>query len=113
MTNLDFGLWLTVMGMGTVFGLLLVLMLVLQLLGRLDRKPVEPAATGPSGLVIDPGGLTEDELAAVTVAVVAHARAQRHLAAPDLGVVEAGRSPLVSGWVSTARSIQHQRRSRG
>ncbi|MCW5951568.1 MAG: OadG family protein [Propionibacteriaceae bacterium] len=41
MENLDFGLWMTAMGMGTVFLLLIVLMLVLQLMGRLDLSPPE------------------------------------------------------------------------
>lgn len=39
MSDLTFGLRLTVAGMSTVFGLLVLLMLVLLLIGRLDRPP--------------------------------------------------------------------------
>ena len=44
MNNIGFGLWMTVMGMGTVFGMLALLMGLLALMGRLDRKKVPALA---------------------------------------------------------------------
>ena len=38
MENLGFGLWMTAMGMGTVFALLLLLMLVLRAIGWVDKR---------------------------------------------------------------------------
>ena len=117
MENLDFGLWMTAMGMGTVFLLLIVLMLVLRLLGRLDRKPVpklEPVEAEPSaGEPEAPGGLTEDEIAAITIAVTTHARIRRAQAAPEMRAHEPGSHLFASRWVGIGRGFQQQPWSRG
>lgn len=118
MENLDFGLWMTAMGMGTVFLLLIVLMLVLQLMGRLDRPPAAPKpepASVPEAEEPDalPGGLTEDEIAAITVAVVTHARIRRAQAAPEMRAHEPGSHLFASRWVGIGRGFQQQPWSRG
>ena len=47
MDNVGFGLYLTLYGMGTVLGLLLLLMLALKAVGWYDqRRTVRPAARG-------------------------------------------------------------------
>ena len=48
MSDLAWGLGMTVAGMGTVFALLLLLMALLYLIGWLDRPKPEPAAVGGS-----------------------------------------------------------------
>ncbi len=119
MDNLDFGLWMTAMGMGTVFGLLIVLMLVLQLMGRLDRQPPEQRreageTTSPTaGSEVTPDGLTDDEIAAITVAVIAHARIRRAQAAPEMRAHEPGSHLFASRWVGIGRGFQQQPWSRG
>lgn len=118
MENLEFGLWMTAMGMGTVFLLLIVLMLVLQLMGRLDRRPAptsEPAEAEPAALGTDtaPGGLTEDEVAAIAIAVVTHARIRRAQAAPEARAYEPGSHLFASRWVGIGRGFQQQPWSRG
>lgn len=118
MENLDFGLWMTAMGMGTVFGLLIVLMLVLRLMGRLDRPPAAkpgPAEAGtPAGEPDAPaGGLTEEEIAAITIAVISHARIRRAQAAPEMRAHEPGSHLFASRWVGIGRGFQQQPWSRG
>ena len=120
MENLDFGLWMTAMGMGTVFLLLIALMLVLQLMGRLDRQPAaatpEPDAADVADepeLAFDPDGLTEDQIAAITIAVVTHARVRRAQAAPVMRAHEPGSHLFASRWVGIGRGFQHQPWSRG
>ena len=44
MTEIGFGLWMTAMGMGTVFSMLAFLMLLLMGIGRLDVRRKTPAA---------------------------------------------------------------------
>ena len=102
METLDFGLWMTAMGMGTVFLLLIVLMLILQLLGRLDRRRPTPAADDSAPAPATPIGLTEDEVAAVTVAVIAHAhRRGSQPALPNLPT-------STSRWIGVSRGFQLQ-----
>ncbi len=115
MENLGFGLWLTAMGMGTVFALLLLLMLVLRLIGWADQRSVrrKPAAAkkafdgeqAPRGSVND---LTPDEIAAITVAVITHARVRRGQAAPAMRQVQPGSQLFASRWVAVGRSYQNQ-----
>ena len=54
MENLGFGLWMTAMGMGTVFALLLLLMLVLRAIGwRTAGFRAGPVASpAPPGRVV-------------------------------------------------------------
>lgn len=123
MRNLGWGLETTALGMGMVFLLLIILMGVLAVVGRLDgprcRAQVPPPdSRGEDGVspgqaveIEDPSGLSEEELseeelAAVAVAVAEHARTRRRQGAPG-SRAEPPRSRLsASRWVSAGRSSQ-------
>ena len=118
---------MTLVGMGTVFLLLTVLMGVLTLIGRLDRSPVEevaPAAAPlpepaqdipltpakPPALQILSSGaeLDADTLAAITVAVLTHREVRRQQAAPAMRAHQPGSLQYASRWVTLGRSLQSQ-----
>lgn len=122
MDEMGFGLSLTVVGMGTVFGLLILLMGVLLLLGRLDRhageieaeavpasavQPVE-AAPDAEDRSADAGGMSADLLAAIALAVTTHAQACRREAAPVMRRHQPGSQLDASRWVATGRGAQTQ-----
>ncbi len=124
MGDLGFGLWLTALGMGTVFGLLVLLMLALKLIGWTDQRgrrtaelPGEPTsgsgnppdATAPQAA----GELSPDELAAITIAVLTHARVRRQQAAPAMRAHEPGSHLFANRWVSIGRGHQQQSWTRG
>lgn len=125
MDNMGFGLWMTVMGMGTVFGLLAVLMGVLWLIGRMDELPgrrkasptkaegahapsedtlVEASEAEPAAA----GDLTAEQIAAIAIAVITHAKVRRGQAAPAMRRVAPGSQLFASRWVSVGRSYQNQ-----
>ena len=115
MENLGFGLWMAAMGMGTVFSLLLLLMLVLRGIGWADKRPaIRDAAPVILSLDVDeepkagPNGLTPDEIAAITIAVITHARVRRGQAAPAMREVQPGSQLFASRWVAVGRSYQNQ-----
>lgn len=114
MENLGWGLWMTVMGMGTVFALLLLLMLVLQVIGGAEKRSARrhAAAVKTSSDIeeepIGPGELTPDEIAAITIAVITHARVRRGQAAPAMREVQPGSQLFASRWVAVGRSYQNQ-----
>lgn len=135
--DLAFGLQMTVVGMGTVFALLTVLMLALHLLGRLDRvgrgraapSPEAaggasaglPVASAPEGSADSPDeggsprvqvladGLTEDELAAISTAVLVHRAVRRAQAAPSMRSYAPGSHLYASRWVAVGRQQRPQR----
>lgn len=120
MDNLAFGLWMTAIGMGTVFGLLLLLMLVLRFIGWLDTRgdrQVELSAGEPDGepdaIVSAPDDLTEEEIAAIALAVVTHARVRRQQAAPAMRAHEPGSHLFANRWVGIGRGYQQQPWMRG
>ncbi len=127
MDNLGFGLSTTLVGMGSVFALLLLLMGLLVLLGRLDRHAGDleaGTATVPvpsSGAAADAGpgtvrsvddgdrveaSIAPELLAAIAVAVTTHAAAirggTRAFPTRDAPVVE----PAPSRWLATGRARQ-------
>lgn len=126
MENIPWGLYMTAAGMGTVFLLLLLLMLVLLLIGRLDatgKRPSTPAVSGELGesetgvddLVREgpaepthPSGLSPELIAAITIAVITHAKVRRGQAAPVMRRVEPGSQLFASRWVSVGRAYQNQ-----
>ncbi|XVX19895.1 OadG family transporter subunit [Actinomycetota bacterium] len=127
MNDLGFGLGMTVAGMGTVFAMLLLLMLIVLVMGRLDRQPsaAEEAARDGldeddldaiSGLEPPPAptvhvlaeGLTEDQLAAIAVAVLRHAEVRRQQAAPAMRAHQPGSHIFASRWVANGRGLQTQ-----
>jgi sodium pump decarboxylase gamma subunit len=114
MDNIGFGLWMTLMGMGTVFALLLLLMLVLSVIGWADKRAaqrrtiadVARASTSEEGVADD--ALTAEEIAAITIAVITHARVRRGQAAPAMRQVQPGSQLFASRWVAVGRSYQNQ-----
>ncbi|MFT3887605.1 MAG: OadG family transporter subunit [Arachnia sp.] len=112
MENLGWGLMMMLVGMGAVFALLLALMLVLILIGRLDRRPALPAAQ-PYDELPEPAaptvrilaeGLTDDQVAAIAVAVMTHAEHRRRQAAPETRAFAPGSQLFASRWVAAGRS---------
>ena len=110
MDNIAFGLQITLIGMGLVFSLLLLLWALLAVLGRLDKTPAEtPAASVEPRIDSIEGntaGLTEDEVAAVVVAVLAHAAARRRQAAPAMRSAWPGSQMYASRWLAAGRTRQ-------
>ncbi len=114
MENIGFGLWMTLMGMGTVFALLLLLMLLLRVIGWADERAsrgkvvldLVPAVLGPEAEEDDE--LTPEEVAAITIAVITHARVRRGQAAPAMRQVAPGSQLFASRWVAVGRSYQNQ-----
>ena len=111
MENLSWGGWITLMGMGTVFLILLVLMIILYAFGLFDRprkaKPTTPDDVAEElHAVVHAGGtngLTDTELAAVVVAVLAHARMRRLEGAPEARLYSPGSQLYASRWVASGR----------
>ena len=116
MGEIGFGFYLAAVGMGTVFGVLLVLMLVLKVIGRLDRStsvrtriaPEPDVGTEPTADQTAADGLTPELVAAITVAVVTHARVRRSQAAPAMRRVAPGSQLFASRWVAVGRGYQNQ-----
>lgn len=117
--SLLWGLMMMAVGMGTVFALLLVLMLLLMAIGRSDARPkltaVEPEVAaaiegdqpGPVRILAD--GLSEDQVAAITIAVVTHAENRRRLAAPETRAHAPGSQLFASRWLTVGRGRQNSR----
>lgn len=128
MADMGWGLQMMLLGMGTVFLMLIALMVVLILLGRTDKNPAPaveaatPEAELTSGLVgetaaaeedpnawmtiADASGLTPEQIAAVSVAVAVHAEVRRKQAAPVHRVHAPGSRLWASRWVAMGRSSQ-------
>ena len=115
MDDLIWGLTMMALGMGSVFLLLLALMGLLIAIGRLDsrRQSLAPepgsnselteADTAPSVRILA-DGLTDDQIAAITVAVVTHATQRRRQAAPETRAFAPGSQLFANRWVSVGRS---------
>lgn len=121
MENLTWGLMMMLVGMGVVFALLAALMALLLLIGRLDRQPREapaameappveerpdPDAAPHVRIVAD--GLDEDQVAAITVAVITHAENRRRLAAPETRAHAPGSQLFASRWLAVGRAQSQQ-----
>jgi glutaconyl-CoA/methylmalonyl-CoA decarboxylase subunit delta len=120
MDNMGWGLQITALGMGLVFGLLALLWGLLTLVQGLDREA--PAAPGPaagtssaadSGVLegIDPAGavvdgLDADLVAAIATATLAHRALRRREAAPVMRSYLPGSQ--ASRWLGAGRSRQIQ-----
>jgi sodium pump decarboxylase gamma subunit len=127
MSDLAWGLQMTVLGMGLVFGLLGLLWGLLTLVQRLDREPpvaAAPAAAGaPQASAPEPTqvapvelvqGLDPQLVAAIMVATLAHRAVSRREAAPVMRSYWPGSLLHASRWVAAGRGRQNnnwQRRS--
>jgi Na+-transporting methylmalonyl-CoA/oxaloacetate decarboxylase gamma subunit len=123
MDDLGFGLEITVVGMGIVFGVLILLWGLLTLALRLESRrarggsrddagaPGPVAVVAPGGvvrLVGTPGDLDPALVAAVTVAVLRHTEALRLQAAPSMRSYWPGSLLFASRWVAAGRTRQGQ-----
>lgn len=124
MENLGFGIQISLMGMGLVFGLLALLWGVLVLVGRLDQRAPAPAATAtrpaaqpvntatqpppPATATLDP-----EVRAAIMVAVALHRASGRRQAAPVMRSYWPGSLLYASRWVMTGRARQNRTWRRG
>lgn len=108
MENIGFGLTLTVIGMGLVFALLALLWFLLSIIARIDaRSPEEePAATMPAVRVSGEHDFDDETLAAILVAVVAHAAVRRQQGAPAMRVAWPGSQLYASRWLAAGRTRQ-------
>jgi len=110
--NLGWGLQMTVVGMGLVFGLLAALWGLLGLVLRFDAPPVAP---GPATRAVEQataeaptGGMDADLVAAITVAVLTHKAVRRRQAAPALRSYWPGSLLYASRWVAIGRARQNR-----
>jgi sodium pump decarboxylase gamma subunit len=125
MSNVAWGLQITVVGMGLVFGLLALLYGLLYLVLRLDGPPprVVPVPTGeavedkaeqpepapaPGATAQATDGMDADLLAAITIAVLTHTTHGRRAAVPAMRTFWPGSQLHASRWVASGRMRQNQ-----
>ncbi|MGL6113224.1 MAG: OadG family protein [Rubrivivax sp.] len=120
MENLTWGLQITVLGMGLVFGLLALLWGLLTLVQRFDREPAaaslppgpehDAAAvpSSPSALPATVQGMDAELVAAIMVATLAHRALRRREAAPVMRSYLPGSQLHASRWVAAGRARQNQ-----
>ena len=120
MDNLAFGLQISVLGVGIVFGVLIVLWLLLSAAVRLDargsradadrsgaaRQTAQPPGTVRLSGV--PDDLDPALLAAITVAILRHVETRRLQAAPAMRSYWPGSLLFASRWVASGRTRQGQ-----
>ena len=129
MENLIWGLEMTVLGMGLVFGLLALLWGLLTIVQRLDTQPAAavavpvvsaaaaeaakadaavPAVRMPASVQ----GMDAELVAAIVAATLAHRALRRREAAPVMRSYLPGSQLHVSRWVTTGRAMQTRHWSR-
>lgn len=114
MENLTWGLGITAVGMGLVFGLLTLLWGLLTIALRVDRPPAPTTSAPEVPAPAAPPGIAPEMVAAITVAVVAHIAARRREAAPLTRHYWPGSLLFASRWIDIGRSRQnHSWRRRG
>ncbi len=135
MSELGWGLQITALGMGLVFGLLALLWGLLVLALRLDRPQDEavaaadlPAGAAVAGAAADAPGAAGSEaaavvtdeaaiepalVAAITVAVLTHRALRRQEAAPAMRTHWPGSLLHASRWVASGRLRQNRTFRRG
>jgi len=112
-SNLSWGLQMTALGMGLVFGLLALLWGLLTLVLRLDAPPPARLAPGAGGEPLaaappaPPAGLEPALVAAITVAVLSHSALRRSEAAPLMRIHWPGSLLHASRWVAAGRTRQN------
>ena len=120
MENLEWGLRMSVVGMGLVFALLALLWGLLTLVLVLDKEPEAPdsaldaaaeaeriaavAAQAPEPPTVN--GMAADLVAAITIATMKHRLTLRREAAPPMRSVPPGSQLHVSRWVTAGRARQ-------
>jgi Na+-transporting methylmalonyl-CoA/oxaloacetate decarboxylase gamma subunit len=126
MANLGWGLQISALGMGLVFGLLALLWGLLHLVLRFDRAPAEAASGGTPmakaeriAAVADDAigaqvpvmptvnGMDADLVAAIVVAALAHEAVGRREATPVMRSYWPGSLLYASRWVASGRMRQN------
>jgi Na+-transporting methylmalonyl-CoA/oxaloacetate decarboxylase gamma subunit len=105
MSDLEFGLTITAVGMGIVFGVLALLWALLVAIGFTNRE--QRAKAKPQN-EFDPRAI-----AAITIAVVLHRAARRRQAAPEMRSASPGSQMYASRWVAAGRTRQTHGWQRG
>lgn len=119
MENLGWGLHVSALGMGLVFGLLVLLWGLLALVMRLDRpSPEATTAAGAARPATDADaakerGMDDGLAAAILVAVLAHKAWRRQEAAPLMRSFWPGSLLYASRWVASGRMRQNRTWQRG
>jgi Na+-transporting methylmalonyl-CoA/oxaloacetate decarboxylase gamma subunit len=109
MNNLGWGLQISALGMGLVFGLLALLWGLLTLVLKFDAPPATaPEAAAETAPALDPA-----VVAAITVAVLAHGAQRRAEAAPQMRIHWPGSLLHASRWVAAGRTRQNHSWQRG
>jgi hypothetical protein len=112
MANLSWGLQMTALGMGLVFGLLALLWGLLTLALKVDAPaPVANGAAASEPALAAP--LEPALVAAISVAVLAHNAQRRAEAAPAMRIHWPGSLLHASRWVAAGRTRQTQIWHRG
>lgn len=106
MSDLTFGLWLTVAGMSVVFGLLALLWATLSIVGWLDQRTSRKTDEVPAPCAMEAPVISDEDLAAITVAVAAHRTARRRQAAPETRSAVPGSQLWASRWLAAGRTRQ-------
>jgi len=127
MENLGWGLSITVLGMGLVFGLLALLWGLLHVVLKIDSATVEPVSPDASiehaeriaaaaddaigaQVPVPPTvqGMDADLVAAIVVATLAHRDVRRLQAAPWMRSAWPGSQLYASRWVTAGRARQNR-----
>ena len=125
MSNLGWGLQMTVLGMGLVFSVLVLLWGVLRFVLYLEDRgavaadvaasPPDAPASATDAVTAPGDGMDPELVAAITAAVVAHKAVRRQEAAPSMRTFWPGSLIHASRWVGSGRVRQtrsFQRRGR-
>ena len=113
MDNLAFGLQVTVLGLGIVFGLLVLLWLLLTVALRFEPEPPADEPTTARLRIRPLDGIEPRLVAAIAVAIARHAEARRGEAAPVMRSYWPGSLLFASRWVAAGRMRQGQSWRRG
>lgn len=106
MDNLGWGLQISALGMGLVFGLLALLWGLLTLVQRWDRPPAAAPVLETAPVVEE--GMDPALVAAIVTAALAHRANRRREAAPVMRSHWPGSQLHASRWVAVGRTRQNQ-----
>jgi Na+-transporting methylmalonyl-CoA/oxaloacetate decarboxylase gamma subunit len=106
MDNLVWGLQMTALGMGLVFGLLALLWGLLTLVQRWDRPAVAAPVVEVASVADE--GMDPALVAAIVTAALAHRASLRREAAPTMRSHWPGSQLYASRWVAAGRTRQNQ-----
>ncbi|MBL8352485.1 MAG: OadG family protein [Burkholderiaceae bacterium] len=122
MDNLSWGLQITALGMGLVFGLLALLWGLLTLVQRFEPAPADRSGAPAAPVADDPAaapadtvpapatvqGIDAELLAAIVTATLVHRALRRREAAPVMRSYLPGSQLHTSRWVGAGRTRQNQ-----